>query len=156
MKYPSKLLLVLCLLALGSTAPALRAEDGESPDRKKEHGPKGNPGEMMKERLGLTDAQVEQMKAHREETEAKMKALKENTSMSPEEKKAAFMKLQEAAKAKAGTILNAEQMAKFEKMREEMKKKHPGGPGGPGEKGEKGEKGGKGEKGEKHGKPGVQ
>ena len=142
MKNPTKLLLVLCLLALGSTAPTLRAEDGEPPEGKKHHRPKGNPGEMIKEKLGLTDAQAEQMKAIHQETEAQMKALKANESLSMEEKKAAGMKLREETKAKVDAILTAEQRAKFDKFREGMKERHPGkdGEAGPGKKGPKGEK----------------
>ena len=150
MKTPSKLLLVLCLLALGSTAPVLRAEDGESSEKKKSHHPKGNPGEMMKEKLGLTDAQAQQMKAIHQATEAQIKAIKANESLSLEEKKAAGMKLREETKAKVDAILTAEQRAKFDKFREgHMKNHRPGKDGeeGPGEKGPKGEK---------HGKPGVQ
>ena len=63
MKTPHKFIPVLCLLALGLAAPALRAED-EAPSPKKEQGEKGNSGEMMKEKLGLTDAQAEQLKAN--------------------------------------------------------------------------------------------
>ena len=144
MKYPSKLLLVLCLLALGSTAPSLRAEDEPSPKGKKEHPPKGNPGERMKKELGLTDAQAEQMKTIHEQTEAQMKAIREDKTMSLEDKKAAGLKLHESTQAKIDAILSPEQKGKFGKMREAMNKKHPGGPDGPGEKGEK------------HGKPGVQ
>ena len=41
MKNPSKILLVVCLLAFGSTAPVLRAEDNAASEGKKER-PKGN------------------------------------------------------------------------------------------------------------------
>ena len=141
MKYSSQLLLVICLLSLGSTAPSLRAEDGPAAEGKKEGRPKGNPGEMMQKALGLTDAQAEQMKSIRADTEAQMKALRADETMSMEDKKAAGKKLMEANKAKIEALLSPEQKIKFDKMREEMKKKHHGGPDGPGERGEKGEKG---------------
>ena len=156
MKNPSKILLVVCLLALGSAAPVLRAEDGPAAEGKKEGKPKGNPGEKMKKELGLTHAQAEQMKAIHEASREQLKAIKDDTSMSKEDKKAAAMKLHEATKAKVDALLNPEQKAEFDKMREGMKehmKERRGGPDGPGEKGEKG---GKGEKGEKHGNRGVQ
>jgi Spy/CpxP family protein refolding chaperone len=110
----------------------------------------------MKKELGLTDAQAEQMKAIHAASREQLKAIKENESLSKEEKKAAAMKLHEETKAKVGALLSPEQKAKFEKVREGMKehmKDRRDGPGGPGEKGEKGEKGGKGEK---HGNRGVQ
>ncbi len=149
MKTPSKILLVVCLLALGSTAPVLRAEDSAAPEGKKEH-PKGNPGERMTKELGLTDAQAEQMKAIHEASREQLKALKEDTSLSKEDKKAAAVKIHEATKAKVDALLTPEQQAKFDKMREGMKehmKERRGGKDGPD---------GSGEKGEKHGKRGVQ
>jgi Spy/CpxP family protein refolding chaperone len=154
MKTPSTILLVVCLLAFGSTVPVLRAEENASSEGKKAH-PKGNPGERMKKELGLTDAQAEQMKAIHEEAREQLKAIKENESLSMEEKKAAAKKVFDANKAKADALLSPEQKAKFEKMREHMKERRgdkdgPGGPEGPGGKG------GKGEKGEKHGNRGVQ
>jgi len=147
MKYLSQLFLVICLLSLGSTATPLRAEDGPAAEGKKEGRPKGNPGEKMQKVLGLTEAQADQMKTIRADTEAQMKALRADETMSMEDKKAAGKKLMEANKAKIDALLSPEQKIKFDKMREETKKKHPGGPGGPGgpdgpgERGEKVKKG---------------
>jgi protein CpxP len=119
MKTPSKFLLVLSLLALGFSSAALRAEeDGEASEDKKERRPKGGDGEKMKTELGLTDAQAEQMKAIHEETESQMKAIRDDETMSMEDKKAAGKKLHEATKAKIDAILSAEQKAKFSEMRE--------------------------------------
>jgi Spy/CpxP family protein refolding chaperone len=140
MKYPSQLFLVLCLLSLGSASPSLRAEDGPAAEGKKEGRPKGNPDEMMQKSLGLTDAQAEQMKSIRADTEAQMKALRADETMSMEDKKTAGKKLMDANKAKIDALLSPEQKTKFEHMRQKMKKKHLGGPDGSGEKGEKGEK----------------
>jgi Spy/CpxP family protein refolding chaperone len=159
MKNPSKILLVVCLLAFGSTAPVLHAEGSAAPEGKKERAegkkalPKGNPGERMKKELGLTDAQAKQMKAIHEASREQMKAIKDNESLSKEEKKAAAMKLHEETKAKVDALLTPEQKAKSDKMREGMKEhmkdRRDGkdGPGGPGERGGKGEK---------HGNRGVQ
>lgn len=123
MKIPAKFIAALCVLTLGYVAPVLRAEDGapeSSPETKPEHRPQGNPGDMLKEKLGLTDAQAEQMRTVRQEIEAQLKELKANTALSMEEKKAEFMKIREAAKAKTDTILTPEQQAKFAKIREAM------------------------------------
>ncbi len=159
MKNPSKILLVVCLLAFGSTAPVLRAEDTAAPEGKKERSegkkerPKGNPGEKLKKELGLTDAQAEQIKAIHEASREQVKTIIEDKSMSPEDKKAAAMKLHEETKAKVDALLTPEQKAKSDKMREGMKehmKDRRDGKDGPREKREKGEKG------EKHGNRGVQ
>lgn len=154
MKQTRTIHLFLCLLALGSTAPVLRAAaEGDSAKGKREHHSKGNPGERVKKELGLTDDQSEKMKAIQQDSEAQLKALRENTALSPEEKKAAFKQIHEATKAKVDAILTPEQAAKIEKMREGAKKhikeRRVGKDGeeAPGEKGAKGEK---------HGKPGLQ
>jgi Spy/CpxP family protein refolding chaperone len=153
MKQTRTIHLFLCLLALGSTAPVLRAEAGDSAKGQREHHPKGNPGERMKKELGLTADQSEKMKAIHQDSEAQLKALRENTALSPEEKKAAVRQIREATKAKVDAILTPEQAAKIEKMREGAKKhikeRRVGKDGeeAPGEKGAKGEK---------HGKPGLQ
>jgi Spy/CpxP family protein refolding chaperone len=148
MKQTRTIHLFLCLLALGSTAPVLRAAaEGDSAKGKREHHSKGNPGERVKKELGLTDDQSEKMKAIHQDSEAQLKALRENTALSPEEKKAAFKQIHEATKAKVYAILTPEQAAKFDKMREgakkHMKERRAG------KDGEEGP-------GEKHGKPGVQ
>ena len=154
MKQTRTIHLFLCLLALGSTAPVLRAAaEGDSAKGKREHHSKGNPGERVKKELGLTDDQSEKMKAIQQDSEAQLKALRENTALSPEEKKAAVRQIREATKAKVDAILTPEQAAKIEKMREGAKKhikeRRAGKDGeeAPGEKGAKGEK---------HGKPGLQ
>jgi Spy/CpxP family protein refolding chaperone len=123
MKIPAKFIAALCVLTLGYVSPVLRAEDGapeSTPETKPANRPQGNPGDMLKDKLGLTDAQAEQMRAVRQETDAQLKALKANTALSMDERKAEFMKIRDAAKAKTDAILTPEQQAKFAKIREAM------------------------------------
>lgn len=76
--------------------------------------------DKMRSKLGLTDDQVSQLKAQRESMQAKMKALKENESLTREQRRDQFLALKEEAKEAHKKILTAEQLKKME----EMKKKH--------------------------------
>lgn len=129
MKSTRHSLLAVCVLALGFTVPALHAED-TTPAPKKEHGPKGDPGKMMKEKLGLTDAQVEQIKKIHEDARAQIEKIRADESLSKEDKMAAVKKVREATKAKVDAVLTPEQRQKAEEMRKE-KGEGPGGEKGP-------------------------
>ena len=133
MKSTRKYLLAVCALAIGFAAPAMHAEEGSAPPPKKEM--RGSPVERilgLKEKLGLTEAQVAQLKKIGEETRAAMKALREKEG-DRESKKDEAKKIQEAAKAKIDAVLTAEQKAKLE----ELKKERPEGDHPLGEKGPK-------------------
>jgi len=82
-----------------------------------EGGPGGGPAQRMvehKEKLGLSEEQVAKLKPLMAEEGPKLRALKENKSLSPEERKAAF----EASFERIAAGLTSPQR---EKMREEMK-----------------------------------
>lgn len=135
MKSTRNYLIAVCALAIGFAAPALHAEEGSAPPPKKEM--RGGPVERLlglKEKLGLTETQVAELKKIGEETRAAMKALREKEG-DRESKKDDVKKIQESAKAKVDAVLTAEQKAKLE----EIKKNRPDG--------EKGPKDGKGPKG---------
>ncbi len=76
--------------------------------------------DKMKTELGLTDAQVTQMKSQREGMQSKFKAIMENESLSREQKRDQFMALKAEAKEQHKKILTPDQQKKME----EMKKKH--------------------------------
>jgi Spy/CpxP family protein refolding chaperone len=145
MKSTRNYLLSLCVLTLGLTLPsaALRAEDGPPP--KKEQGSKGDREEMMKERLGLSDDQAAKIKQIHEDSREEMKKLKDDESLSREDKMAARKKIQQSTKAKVDAVLTTEQRKKADEMRKkgEQMRKEKGEGAGDGEKGPKGEKGGK-------------
>lgn len=77
--------------------------------------------DKMKSELGLSEAQVTQLKSQREATGAKMKAIKENESLSREQKKEQMMALKSESKAAHQKIFTADQLKKLE----EMKKNRP-------------------------------
>lgn len=70
----------------------------------------------MQTALQLSDAQVSQLKAHRESMGAKMKALRENEKLSREERKQQMMALKEEAKAGREKILTPEQVKKMDEL----------------------------------------
>jgi len=77
--------------------------------------------DKMKSELGLSEAQVAQLKSQREATGAKMKAIKENEGLSREQKKEQMMALKSESKAAHQKIFTADQLKKLE----EMKKNRP-------------------------------
>lgn len=143
MKISRKYLAAVCALAIGFALPAVHAEEGSAPPppKKEMH---GGPVERilgLKEKLGLTEDQVTQLKKIGADTRAALKALRDKEG-DRESKKGEMRKIQEDAKAKVDAVLTAEQKAKLA----ELRKSHPEGqgPGGPGAKGPKDGKGPKG------------
>lgn len=121
---------------------ALVAQD--APKDKPPGGPgaQGGPGmrgpnaEQMAKDLGLSDEQKTKLKAAMDEQREKMKALREDTSLSADDKKAKGKELRDTFQAKVKEILTPEQ---FEKWQKNMQQRRPqGGPGGPGGKPEGG------------------
>lgn len=80
-------------------------------------------GEKMKTALGLTDEQSAKMQANRVRMGEKMKAIRENTSLSDEQKRENMKTLHKEQKEFMKSILTEEQL---KKMKEDMHKK-PGG-----------------------------
>ncbi|MBC8010128.1 MAG: hypothetical protein H7067_08525 [Burkholderiales bacterium] len=106
-----------------------RPEGGQRP----EGGPRGGGGiEQMKERLGLTDEQVEKLKpilaAQREEVQAARKELGEDADRAVVREK--MNAVREKYQPQIAAILTEEQKAKWAKA-QERRQGGPGGPGGP-------------------------
>jgi Spy/CpxP family protein refolding chaperone len=144
MKSTRKYILAVCALAIGFAVPTIRAEDHDTPPPKKEGGP-GGPGGggpvehilKMKEKLGLTENQMEQLKKIGEDTREAMKALREKEG-DRESKKDDMKKIRDAAKTKVEAVLTAEQKSKLAEMRKKHEGEKPKGEKGDKEKGPKG------------------
>jgi Spy/CpxP family protein refolding chaperone len=67
--------------------------------------------------LNLSSEQQEQVRAAMQEQAARLKEIREDQNLSREDKAAKFREMQEKMSAKMKEILNAEQYAKWEKMR---------------------------------------
>ncbi|MFT3680249.1 MAG: hypothetical protein QM791_08235 [Ferruginibacter sp.] len=81
--------------------------------------------DKMKTNLGLSDEQVQRLKANRENIHSKMKAIKENDNLGREEKKAQLMALKEEHKASFEKVLTQEQLNKLGEMKKSKSYKRP-------------------------------
>jgi Spy/CpxP family protein refolding chaperone len=79
-------------------------------------------GEEMKTRLGLTDEQSAKLKKNHEDMEIKMKAIREDKSLSEEKKREAVKDLMKSNKDALKSILTEEQMKKMKEERMERPK----------------------------------
>lgn len=126
-------LLVAGLMAGPATAQA-QDEGGQKPAREQRQqgpqGPRGDRVQMLREQLGLTDAQVEQLKpifaAEREELAAKRRELG-GRDADREKLREAMRPIHESYIPKIEAVLTAEQREKWAKMRE--RRERAGGPG---------------------------
>lgn len=78
----------------------------------------------MKESLKLTDDQVQKLKPILKEEADKMKALREDTNLAPEDRRTKARELREASAPKIKAILTKEQAEQWEKARQQQR---PGG-----------------------------
>jgi Spy/CpxP family protein refolding chaperone len=78
--------------------------------------------EKMKTRLGLSDDQAAKLKSNRAEMSGKMKALRENKSLSEEQKKEQMKELMKKQKESMKSVLTEEQL---QKMNEGHKTRRP-------------------------------
>jgi hypothetical protein len=73
--------------------------------------------EKMKTDLNLTDEQVAKIKDQQNNSMAQAKAIRENSSLTEEQKKEQFMNLAKSRKESVNNILTAEQLKKKEEMK---------------------------------------
>jgi Spy/CpxP family protein refolding chaperone len=73
--------------------------------------------DKMKTDLNLTDDQVAKMQAQRESSMEQMKAIRENSSLSEEQKKEQLMDLRKSSHESINSILTADQLKKKEELR---------------------------------------
>jgi len=96
--------------------PEQRLKLGEEMRKSQEGGP-GGPAQRLaelKEKLGLTEEQVTKLKPVLAEEGPKLRALRENQNLTPEQRKAAF-------EASFGRIAEGLNPSQVEKLREEMR-----------------------------------
>jgi len=83
--------------------------------------------DKMKENLGLSDDQVAKIKAQRQELGGKMKAIRENTNLLPEQKREQTKQLFAQQKEQLKSVLTADQLSKFDSLRQHRPMMHRGG-----------------------------
>jgi Spy/CpxP family protein refolding chaperone len=77
----------------------------------------GNNMEKMQSELGLTTDQVSRMKADRESFKVKAEAIKNNSSLSEDQKKEQFMQLRKDREQNLKSYLNSDQIKKLDEMK---------------------------------------
>jgi hypothetical protein len=106
------------------------------------------PLEKMKTELALTTDQVEELKIIQESQQGKMEQLRQNTTLSREQRREQGQALREAGQAEINSVLTPEQQQKFAQMRAQWREQKWGGNKEAGKKAERAE-------GEKKQKPGA-
>jgi Spy/CpxP family protein refolding chaperone len=79
---------------------------------------------MLTEKLNLTEDQQAKLKPILEDQSKRMKALHDDTSLTPTDKQAKMKEIHESSIEKFNTILTPEQQTKWKQMRQEMTEKH--------------------------------
>jgi protein CpxP len=123
---------MLALIALACAvlaAPITRAEDQNAGDQKP-HPRKGAPGverpprgPRLAEALNLTAEQKEKVKAIQEEQRTKLEALRQDTSLTPEDRRAKMREIRASFATQIEPILTAEQLEKWKMLREGARKR---------------------------------
>lgn len=80
--------------------------------------------DKMKTKLGLSDDQAGKLKSLQDKNFAEMKKIRENESLSKEQKKSQMEALKKSAYEERKSILTAEQLKKMEDMKQNRKQKH--------------------------------
>jgi len=111
------------LFAAETNAPAGTPPAGE---RGQGQGMRGRPD--FAKALDLTDEQKPKVEAIMKAAQEKRMALRSDTSLTPEDRRAKAKAIQEDTTAKMKEVLTAEQFAKYEKMAQSMRGNRP--PGG--------------------------
>lgn len=108
---------------------APKAEKGERPARpggEQAEGARARRDAAMAE-LGLTDEQRDKLRAAQKDQADKAKAIREDASLSREQRTAKVRELRDSFNASAKTILTADQYEKWQKM-QEARRNRPGRP----------------------------
>ena len=110
-------------LLVGSSS--LRAQDSTNTPPAGEHAPgmKGRPN--IAKQLDLTDAQKPKVQEIMKGATEKRKALREDTSLTPEEKKAKGKTLMEDTSTQMKAVLTPEQFTKWQEMTKKMRRNGP-------------------------------
>jgi periplasmic protein CpxP/Spy len=82
--------------------------------------------QMLSEKLNLTDDQKAKLKPILQDQMQQMKAVREDSSLSEEQKRAKMKSIHESLHDQINAVLTPEQQAKFKQMKQEQMQKHKG------------------------------
>lgn len=116
----------LMVMALGAFA---QAQEGQGGGRR---GPMMSPEDRVNRLsdLNLTDDQKTKIKAIYQEQADKIQKMREDTSLSQDDRRSKMMEMNKDSNEKIKAILDKDQQKKFDEMQERMRPRGPGGPGG--------------------------
>ncbi|MFT4093136.1 MAG: hypothetical protein QM640_05815 [Niabella sp.] len=123
--------LAAAISALSITATYAQDTDAPPPPpkEKKEGGDRKGPGGMkMYEDLNLTQEQKDKIKAIEDENRPKLQAIRQDASLSDDDKRSKSMELRKAQKEKIDEILTPEQKTKLDEKMKKMREERKGGP----------------------------
>jgi protein CpxP len=124
------ILTILMLLAAGLTF-AQPSQESQTPTPDKHPGMHHEESadqhlQMLSEKLNLTDDQKAKLRPILQDQMLQMKAVREDSSLSQEQKRAKMKSIHESSHDQINAVLTPEQQAKFEQMRKEQMEKHKG------------------------------
>ena len=82
--------------------------------------------QMLSEKLNLTEDQKTKLKPILQDQMQQMKAVREDSSLSQEQRRAKVKSIHESLHDQINAVLTPEQQAKFKQMRQEQMEKHKG------------------------------
>ena len=122
-------LTILVLLVAGLTF-AQPSQESPAPAPDKHAGMHGEGVDqhlqMLSEKLNLTDDQKAKLKPILQDQMQQMKAVREDSSLSQEQRRAKMKSIHESLHEQINAVLTPDQQAKFKQMRQEEMQKHKG------------------------------
>lgn len=126
-----RLSVVAVLLTFGLALMAQSEQQGGPPQGRRMMMSPEERLERLSKELDLTDDQKAKLKPIFEAEADKMKALREDTSMSREDRRAKMMEIQQKSSEDIKAVLTKDQQKKYDEMRQRMmERRGPGGPAG--------------------------
>src|SRR5258708_7374169 len=112
----------LAILAVTTVFPVVRAAEPDQPPPPSAEGggrgPRGDRLKMLVEQLGLTDDQKAKIKPIVQDEMAQMKAIRDDTTLDQDQRRAKFMEIMKKINDQIRPILTPEQQEKLDKMKE--------------------------------------
>lgn len=130
MSNPRWSILTILLLSAAGLALAQTPQESQAPPPHKHAGMHRNMEsvdqrlQMLSERLSLTDDQKGKLKPILQDQMQQMKAVHEDSSLSPEQKKSKMNSIHESVHEQINAVLTPEQQTKFKQMQQEHMGKH--------------------------------
>jgi periplasmic protein CpxP/Spy len=127
------LLMALAMGALLAGTTLVNAQDNKEGKKGPPPGGRAAMGQRIADELNLTDDQKPKFREAMENQFKQMRELRDDTSLSQEQRQEKMKTIREDTDKKIKEILTADQYTKYEKLRDEMRARK-GGPDGKGEK----------------------